>query len=70
MLAGRVRQELTQLLQHRHDVLLKLYKLMHDNIDDLGAIITLENGKPLPEGKGEVTYSASFLEWFAEEAVR
>ncbi|KAL8278439.1 hypothetical protein RQP46_009129 [Phenoliferia psychrophenolica] len=56
--------------KHRHDILLKLYKLMHDNIDDLGAIITLENGKPLGEGKGEITYAASFLEWFAEEAVR
>ena len=57
-------------LTQRLPVLLKLYKLMQDNIDDLGAIITLENGKPLPEGKGEITYAASFLEWFAEEAVR
>ncbi|KAK4703925.1 hypothetical protein P7C70_g2299, partial [Phenoliferia sp. Uapishka_3] len=56
--------------KHRHDILLKLYKLMQDNIDDLGAIITLENGKPLTEGKGEIMYSSSFLEWFAEEAVR
>lgn len=56
--------------QERHDLLLKLFKLMTDNTEDLGAIITLENGKPFGEGKGEVGYAASFLEWFAEEAVR
>lgn len=36
----------------------------------LGAIICLENGKPLAEAKGENAYSASFIEWFAGEAVR
>ncbi|KAF5387701.1 hypothetical protein D9615_000736 [Tricholomella constricta] len=56
--------------KHRHDILLKFYSLMKEHHDDLGRLITLENGKPLAEGKGENTYSASFLEWFAEEAVR
>ncbi|KAG8860528.1 succinate semialdehyde dehydrogenase NADP+ linked [Tulasnella sp. 330] len=56
--------------KHRHDILMKLYKLMMENTEDLGRIITLENGKTLVEGKGEHTYSASFVEWFAEEAVR
>lgn len=57
-------------VQERHDALLRLYKLMCEHNADLGAIITLENGKPLTEAKGEASYSASFLEWFAEEAVR
>ncbi|EJD53651.1 succinate-semialdehyde dehydrogenase [Auricularia subglabra TFB-10046 SS5] len=56
--------------KHRHDLLMKLYKLMLENNDDLGRIITLENGKVLAEGKGENAYAASFVEWFAEEAVR
>ena len=38
--------------------------------DDLGALISLEQGKPLAEGKGEVAYAASYIEWFAEEATR
>ncbi|EGO02083.1 hypothetical protein SERLA73DRAFT_104368 [Serpula lacrymans var. lacrymans S7.3] len=54
----------------RHDILMKLYALMQENHDDLGRIITLENGKPLAEGKGENAYSSSFIEWYAEEAVR
>ncbi|MFY3386795.1 NAD-dependent succinate-semialdehyde dehydrogenase [Paracidovorax sp. MALMAid1276] len=38
--------------------------------DDLGALISMEQGKPLAEGKGEVAYAASYIEWFAEEATR
>ncbi|KAF8709455.1 aldehyde dehydrogenase family, partial [Rhizoctonia solani] len=56
--------------KERHDILQKMYRLMLDNADDLGLIITLENGKTLAEGKGENAYSASFVEWFAGEAVR
>ncbi|KAK0198537.1 succinate-semialdehyde dehydrogenase [Armillaria mellea] len=56
--------------KHRHDILMKLFALMQEHHDDLSRIITLENGKPLAEGKGENTYSASFIEWYAEEAVR
>ncbi|KIV81624.1 hypothetical protein PV11_03795 [Exophiala sideris] len=41
-----------------------------EHIDDLALILTLENGKTLAEAKGEVTYGASFLEWFAGEAER
>jgi succinate-semialdehyde dehydrogenase/glutarate-semialdehyde dehydrogenase len=40
------------------------------NQDDLGRIMTAEQGKPLAEAKGEVAYGASFVEWFAEEAKR
>ncbi|KQO19224.1 NAD-dependent succinate-semialdehyde dehydrogenase [Acidovorax sp. Leaf78] len=38
--------------------------------DDLGKLISLEQGKPLAEGQGEVAYAASYIEWFAEEATR
>ena len=44
--------------------------LVLEHIDDLALILTLENGKTLTESKGEVTYAASFLEWFAGEAER
>ncbi|MFW5680249.1 MAG: NAD-dependent succinate-semialdehyde dehydrogenase [Pseudomonadota bacterium] len=46
------------------------FDLLMANADDLGMLMTLEQGKPLPEAKGEVTYGASFVEWFAEEAKR
>lgn len=41
-----------------------------ENAEDLATLITWENGKPLADAKGEVTYSANFLEWFSEEAPR
>ena len=44
--------------------------LMTANADDLAKIMTLEQGKPFAEAKGEVIYAASFLEWFGEEAKR
>lgn len=40
------------------------------NADDLAALITWENGKPLADARGEVTYAANFFEWFSEEAPR
>ncbi|KAL2796302.1 Aldehyde/histidinol dehydrogenase [Aspergillus keveii] len=46
------------------------YNLCLEHIDDLALVLTLENGKPLAEAKGEVTYAASFLDWFAGEAER
>src|SRR5450830_741915 len=46
------------------------FNLMIAHADDLAAIMTAEQGKPLAEAKGEVIYGASFLEWFAEEAKR
>lgn len=51
-------------------VLRKWYDLMIENVDDLGAILCAEMGKPLTEAKGEVMYGASFIEWFSEEAKR
>ncbi len=46
------------------------FELMLENQDDLGRLMTLEQGKPLAEAKGEIAYAASFIEWFAEEAKR
>ncbi|KAI8982219.1 Aldehyde/histidinol dehydrogenase [Mycotypha africana] len=56
--------------KERHDLLLKWYRAMLDNQEDLATILTWENGKTYTEAKGEITYAASFYEWFAEEAVR
>src|SRR5581483_10145649 len=54
----------------RAAVLRKWYELMLAHADDLAAIMTAEQGKPLAEAKGEIQYAASFLEWFGEEAKR
>ena len=54
----------------RAAVLRRWSDLLLANQDDLGALMTLEQGKPLAEAKGEVAYAASFIEWFAEEARR
>lgn len=54
----------------RAKLLKKWHKLIMDNVDDLAKILTLEQGKPLAEAKAEITYGASFIEWFAEEARR
>ncbi|TFK25993.1 succinate-semialdehyde dehydrogenase [Coprinopsis marcescibilis] len=56
--------------KYRHDLLIKFFQLMTQHHDDLSRLITLENGKTLAEAKVENSYSASFLEWFAEESVR
>ncbi len=46
------------------------FNLIMENQDDLGRILTLEQGKPLAEAKGEIAYGAAFIEWFAEEGKR
>ena len=56
--------------KERSQILRRWYDLMMANQDDLGAILTAEQGKPLAEAKGEIAYGASFVEWFAEEARR
>lgn len=56
--------------KERAQILRKWYDLMMANQDDLAAILTAEQGKPLAEAKGEIGYGASFIEWFAEEAKR
>ncbi|MCP8895836.1 NADP-dependent succinate-semialdehyde dehydrogenase [Shinella daejeonensis] len=54
----------------RAAVLRKWFELMIENKDDLGRILTMEQGKPLAEATGEIVYGASFVEWFAEEGRR
>ncbi|SDE51859.1 NAD-dependent succinate-semialdehyde dehydrogenase [Ruegeria marina] len=56
--------------RERATVLRRWYDLMVENADDLARILTMEQGKPLAEAKGEILYGASFIEWFAEEARR
>ena len=51
-------------------ILRRWFDLMVENKDDLAAIMTAEQGKPLAEAAGEVLYGASFIEWFAEEGKR
>jgi succinate-semialdehyde dehydrogenase/glutarate-semialdehyde dehydrogenase len=56
--------------KERSNILRKWYDLLMANQEDLGRLMTAEQGKPFAEAKGEVAYGASFVEWFAEEAKR
>jgi succinate-semialdehyde dehydrogenase/glutarate-semialdehyde dehydrogenase len=56
--------------KERAVILRRFADLMMANQDDLGLLMTSEQGKPLAEAKGEVAYAAAFLEWFGEEAKR
>ncbi len=56
--------------KERANKLRRWFELLIENQDDLGRLMTLEQGKPLAEAKGEIVYAASFIEWFAEEAKR
>jgi succinate-semialdehyde dehydrogenase/glutarate-semialdehyde dehydrogenase len=56
--------------KERSIILRKWNDLMLANLDDLALIMTVEQGKPLAEAKGEIAYAASFIEWFAEEGKR
>jgi succinate-semialdehyde dehydrogenase/glutarate-semialdehyde dehydrogenase len=56
--------------KERSAILRRWFDLMLANKDDLAAIMTAEQGKPIAESAGEVLYGASFIEWFAEEAKR
>ena len=56
--------------KERAAVLRRWFDLMMENQDDLAALLTAEQGKPLTEAKGEIAYAASFVEYYAEEAKR
>lgn len=56
--------------KQRSQIMRKWFDLMMAHQDDLGRILTLEQGKPLAEAKGEIAYGASYIEWYAEEAKR
>ncbi len=56
--------------RERSAVLRRWFELILENKDDLARLMTAEQGKPIAEALGEITYGASFVEWFAEEAKR
>jgi succinate-semialdehyde dehydrogenase/glutarate-semialdehyde dehydrogenase len=56
--------------KERSLILRRWFDLMMANAEDLARLMTAEQGKPLAEARGEVSYAASFVEWFAEEAKR
>ena len=56
--------------RERAQVLHRLYQLMMEHQEDLARLLTAEQGKPLAEARGEIAYSAAYVEWFAEEARR
>jgi succinate-semialdehyde dehydrogenase/glutarate-semialdehyde dehydrogenase len=69
--AGKAQKEWAAMTgKERANILRRWYDLMMENADDLATILTAEQGKPLAEAKGEITYGASFIEFFAEEAKR
>ncbi len=56
--------------KQRSAILRRWFELIMQNQDDLAAILTAEQGKPLAEAKGEIAYGANYIEWFAEEGKR
>lgn len=56
--------------KERSNLLYKWYELITAHQEELAYIMTIEQGKPLAEARGEITYAASFVQWFAEEAKR
>lgn len=56
--------------QERAAIMREAVRLMHEKREHLARVMTLEQGKPLLESRGEIAYAASFLEWFAEEGKR
>ena len=56
--------------RQRSDVLRKWFDLIIKNKEELAQIMTIEQGKPINESRGEIGYGASFIEWFSEEAKR
>ena len=59
-----------KLAKERSIILRRWFDLMMANQEDLARIMTAEQGKPLAEARGEISYAAAFIEWFAEEAKR
>ncbi len=56
--------------KQRSKIMRKWHDLILENLEDLAIILTTEQGKPLSEARAEITYAASFVEWFSEEAKR
>lgn len=60
----------SMLATERQEILEKWYDLIHDHIDDLTEILTMEQGKPHKEARGEILNGAGFIKWYAEEGRR
>lgn len=56
--------------RHRAEVLRRAFELMTERAEELARLVTLENGKALPDARGEIAYAAEFFRWYSEEAVR
>lgn len=56
--------------RERAEILRKAFELMTERSDEIAHLISLENGKALPDARGETAYAAEFFRWYAEEAVR
>ena len=56
--------------KERSRILRRWFELITAHQEDLAVLMTLEQGKPLAESRGEIAYGAAFVEWFAEEAKR
>lgn len=56
--------------RQRSEILRRWFQLMSDHAEDLARLISLENGKALPDARGELSYAAEFFRWYAEEATR
>jgi succinate-semialdehyde dehydrogenase / glutarate-semialdehyde dehydrogenase len=56
--------------RQRSEILRKAFELMTERADEIAHLISLENGKALPDARGETAYAAEFFRWYAEEAVR
>lgn len=56
--------------RRRSEILMRWFELMKEHAEDLATLISLENGKALPDARGEVAYAAEFFRWYGEEAVR
>ena len=54
----------------RAETLRRAFELMTERLEDFAFLISLENGKALPDARAEVSYAAEFFRWYAEEAVR
>jgi aspartate-semialdehyde dehydrogenase len=60
----------TMLPQARGQIIRRWFELIIENREDLARLMTLEQGKPISEARGEIDYAASFVEYYAEEAKR
>ena len=56
--------------RYRSEILRKAFEIMTAEIEEIATLISRENGKAMPDARGEAAYAAEFFRWFAEETVR